>query len=140
LITGNGLYHRFHRTHGLGHARIGTITVDLIARELGLRTFTRDHDRTALSIHLYGMLVSGFDRQKEQRPQHLHHVIVGVLVVIEEDDVVERGEAVALGSSGLWSGRGDGQLSNGRMNEKGGATDSTGLHPSWEVVPGSELP
>jgi hypothetical protein len=54
--------------------------------------------------------------------------------------VVEGREAFAFESSGFRSSRGDCQLSNGRMNEKGGATDSTGLHPSWEVVPGSELP
>jgi hypothetical protein len=54
--------------------------------------------------------------------------------------VVERREAFAFGSSGFRNSRRDWQLSNGRMNWKGGATDSTGLHPSWEVVPGSELP
>ena len=54
--------------------------------------------------------------------------------------MVERREAFAFGGSGFRSSGGDWQLSNGRMNQKGGATDSTGLHPSWEVVPGSELP
>jgi hypothetical protein len=54
---------------------------------------------------------------------------------------VEEGrEAFTFESSGFRCSRGDCQLSNGRMNWKGGATDSTGLHPSWEVVPGSELP
>jgi hypothetical protein len=63
-----------------------------------------------------------------------------VLVVIEQDDVEKRRETFAFESSGFRSSGGDCQLSNGRMNTKGGATDSTGLHPSWEVVPGSELP
>jgi len=80
------------------------------------------------------------DRQKEQRPQHFHYVIVGMLVIVEENDVKERREAFAFESASFRSGRGDCQHSNGRMNRKGGATDSTGLHPSWEVVPGSELP
>jgi len=114
--------------------------MDLVARVFSLRALTRDHNCAPRRIHLDGMLIGGFDRQEEQRAQHLHHVIVGVLVVIEQDDVVERREAFAFESSGFRSRRGDCQPSNGRMNRKGGATDSTGLHPSWEVVPGSELP
>ena len=114
--------------------------MDLVARVFGLRALTRNDNRAPRRIHLHSVLVGGFKRQKEQRAQHLDHVIVGVLVVIEQDDVVEGREAFAFESSGFRSSSGDCQLSNGRMNEKGGATDSTGLHPSWEVVPGSELP
>jgi len=114
--------------------------MDLIARIFGLRALTRDDNRAPGGIHFHSVLIGGFDRQEEQRTQHFHHVIVGVLVVIEQDDVVEGREAFAFESSGFWTSGGDCQLSNGRMNEKGGATDSTGLHPSWEVVPGSELP
>lgn len=114
--------------------------MDLIARVFGLRALTRDDDCAPGGIHLHRVLIGGFYRQEEQRTQHFHHVIVGVLVVIEQDDMVERREAFAFGSSGFRSSRGDWQPSNGRMNWKGGATDSTGLHPSWEVVPGSELP
>ena len=114
--------------------------MDLVARVFSLRALTRDHNRAPRGIHLHSMLIRGFDRQEEQRAQHLHDVIVGVLVVIEQDDVVKGREAFAFESSGFRSSRGDCQLSNGRMNKKGGATDSTGLHPSWEVVPGSELP
>jgi hypothetical protein len=114
--------------------------VDLIPRVFGLRALTRDDNRAPSGIHLHSMLICGFDREEEQRTQHFHDVIVGVLVVIEQDDMVERREAFAFGGSGFRSSGGDWQLSNGRMNQKGGATDSTGLHPSWEVVPGSELP
>src|SRR5579864_7382191 len=113
--------------------------MDLIARVFGLRTLTCDDNRAPRSIYLHSVLIGGFERQEEQRTQHLDDVIVGVLVVIEEDNIVERREAFAFESSGFRSSRGDCQLSNGRMNKKGGATDSTGLHPSWEVVPGSEL-
>jgi hypothetical protein len=114
--------------------------MDLIAPVFGLRTFARDDDRAPRGIHLHRVLIGAFERQEEQRTQHLHHVIVGVLVVVEQDDVVERREAFDFGCSGFRSSGGDWQPSNGRMNWKGGATDSTGLHPSWEVVPGSELP
>ena len=114
--------------------------MDLVARVFGLRALTRDDNRAPCGIHLHSVLIGGFERQEEERAQHFHHVIVGVLVVVKQDDVVERREAFAFGSSRFRSGRGDWQLSNGRMNQKGGATDSTGLHPSWEVVPGSELP
>jgi hypothetical protein len=114
--------------------------MDLVARVFSLRALTGDHNGAPRGIHLDRVLIGGFNRQEEQRTKHLHHVIVGVQVVIEQDDMVERGEAFAFGSSAFRSSRGDCQLSNGRMNEKGGATDSTGLHPSWEVVPGSELP
>jgi hypothetical protein len=114
--------------------------MDLVARVFGLRELTRDDDRAPRRIYLHGVLISGFEGQEKERAQHFDHVIVGVLVVIEQDDVVEGREAFAFESSGFRSSGGDCQLSNGRMNEKGGATDSTGLHPSWEVVPGSELP
>ena len=36
------------------------------------------------------MLIGGFERQKEQRAQHFDDVIVGVIVVVEQDDVIER--------------------------------------------------
>ena len=114
--------------------------MDLVAGKFGLRKLTGDYDGTALSVHFDRMLIGGFERQKEQRSQHFHHVIVSVLVVIQQYDVVEGREAFTFESSSFRSSRGDCQLSNGRMNWKGGATDSTGLHPSWEVVPGSELP
>ena len=114
--------------------------MDLIARVFGLWALTCDDDSAPRGIHLHSVLIGGFERQEEQRSQHLDDVIVGVLVVIQQDDVVERREAFAFESSCFRSSCGDCQLSNGRMNQKGGATDSTGLHPSWEVVPGSELP
>ena len=114
--------------------------MDLIARVLGLRAFTSDDNRAPSGIHLHRVLISSFERQEKQRAQHLYHVVVGVLVVVEQDHVVERRKPFAFESSGFRSSGGDCQLSNGRMNGKGGATDSTGLHLSWEVVPGSELP
>ena len=114
--------------------------MDLVARVFGLRPFTRDHHRATRRIHLHCVLISSLDRQEEQSAQHFHDVIVGVLIVIEQDDMVKRRAQLAFKSSSFRSGRGDCQPSNGRMNKKGGATDSTGLHPSWEVVPGSELP
>ena len=114
--------------------------MDLVARVFGLRALARDDNRAPGGIHLHSVLIGGFERQEEQRSQHLDDVIVGVLVVIEQYDVVEGREAFAFRGSGFRSSGGDCQLSNGRMNQKGGATDSTGLHPSWEVVPGSELP
>jgi len=114
--------------------------MDLVPPVFGLWALTCHDDRAPRGIHLHRVLIRGFYRQEEQRAQHFHYIIVGVLVVIEQDDVVERREAFGFESSGFRSSRGDWQLSNGRMNQKGGATDSTGLHPSWEVVPGSELP
>ena len=131
---------RFHRSLRFRHAWIGAIAVDLVAGEFGLRELAGDDDGASTGIHLDGMLIRGFEREAEQRPQHFYHVIVGMLVVIEQDDVVEWREAFGFGSSGVRSGDRGWQLSNGRMKWKGGATDSTGLIPSWEVVPGSELP
>ena len=114
--------------------------MDLIAGEFRLRELTGNHNRSALGIYLDRMLIGGFERQEKQGTQHFNYVVIGMFVVIEQDDVVERKETFGFRGPGL---RGDGrgcQRSNGRMKWKGGATDSTGLHPSWEVVPGSELP
>ncbi len=74
-----------------------------------------------------------------------------MLVIVEQHNVIQRNKLVALFDLDL--GRRDSARHtlfhfplkpahglNGRMKPKGGATDSTGLHLSWEVVPGSELP
>ena len=79
--------------------------MDLIARKFGVRTLTGDHDGAACGIHLDGVLIGGFERQKEQRPQHFDHVIVGVIVVVKQDDVEQRLETLGVVSSGFWSSR-----------------------------------
>ena len=114
--------------------------MDLIAREFSVRPLTGDYDGAAFGVHLDGVLIGGFEGQKEECSQHFDYVIVGMVVVVEQNDVEQLLEALGIAGSGFWISGGGWQPSNGRMKWKGGATDSTGLIPSWEVVPGSELP
>ena len=81
----------------------------------------------------------------EELDQHLDDVLVGVVVVIEKNDVKKGRELIALQLLGIRKNGGTSHRQsvsnlNGKMRGKGGATDSTGLHLAWEVVPGSELP
>ena len=78
----------------------------LIAREFGMRALTRDHNRAALGIHFDGVMISGFERQKEERAQHFDHVVVGMLIVVEQDYMEERLKTLSVVSSGLRSSGG----------------------------------
>jgi len=80
--------------------------MNLVACEFGLRTLAGDHDGAALGVDLDSVLVGGFERQEEQRPQHFDHVIIRVIVVVEQDDVIERFEALGVLGSGFWSSGG----------------------------------
>ena len=77
--------------------------MDLVAREFGVRPLTGDHDGAAFDVYLDSVLIGGFERQKEQRAKHLDDVIVGVIVVVKQDDVIERFEALGVLGSGFWS-------------------------------------
>jgi hypothetical protein len=80
--------------------------MDLIAREFGVRPLTGNHDGAPLGVYFDGMMIGGFKRQKEQCAEHFDDVIVGVIVVVKQDDVVERFEALGVTGSGFWSSSG----------------------------------
>ena len=61
LTRGNRLDHRFHRPTRPRHARVGAITMDLIAPVFGLRALARHDDRAPRGIDLDGVLIGGFD-------------------------------------------------------------------------------
>jgi hypothetical protein len=152
-MTGR-LDHRAHRSFRSSHARIGAIALNLIAAELGLIAFASHDDGAAGGVDFDRVAISDLGRHHEYLAEHFDDVIVGVIVVIEQDDVEQRRQLsfIARFAGGAWrcsdvgrDGRTRGHLCidfsiNGKMDLKGGATDSTELHLAWEVVPGSELP
>ena len=80
--------------------------MDLVAREFGMRTLASDHDGAAFGVDLDGVLIGGFDGQEKQGAQHFDDVVIGVIVVVQQDDVVERLEALGVLSTGFWNSRG----------------------------------
>jgi len=80
--------------------------MDLIAREFGVRTLTGDHNSTAFSIHLDGVLIGGFKGQKEERSQHFDDVVVRMVVVVQQNDMEQRLQTLGVVGSGFWSSRG----------------------------------
>ena len=69
---------------------IGTVSVDLIPRKFGLRQFAGDHNRSARPVNFDGVLKSPFLRVKEQLLQHLDDIVVGVLIIVEQDHMKQR--------------------------------------------------
>ncbi len=70
--------------------------MDLDLSELGLLQFTRDNDRAAGGVNFDSPLKGGLRRKDEELAEHLHHVIVSVVVIIEQNDMEERSEFLAL--------------------------------------------
>ena len=85
---------RRHGSPGPGKPPIGTVGMNLIAREFRVRQFTYDQDRTAAAIHLFGVMVGLIQGEDENPLEHLDYVVVGVIVVVQQHDPVERNQLV----------------------------------------------
>ena len=85
-----------HATLAAGDAPIASEAVDLVALEF--RTLERcgvDNDPPGL-VHLAGKLKRRFGRPPKQLAQHADDVIIGMVVIVEKNDVV-RGQVLAFG-------------------------------------------
>jgi hypothetical protein len=76
--------------------------MDLVACEFGVRSLAGDDDGAAFGVDFDGVLIGGFERQEEERSEHFNNVVIGVVVIIEQDDVVERLETLGVVRSGFW--------------------------------------
>src|SRR5579872_2916952 len=125
--------------------------MNLIAAEFGLVELAGHDDGAAGGVNLHGVLEGVGFREGEKLLEHLDHVLVGVLVVVEQHDVVEWRELVFFFLARTRSGRyarhrcffmiamnRAGRCYN-RINE-GGRNGFDGIESSWKGVPGSELP
>ena len=70
--------------------------MDLDLPELGLLELACDHDGTAGGVHLDSPLKGGLGREDEELAEHLHHVIVSMIVIIQQDHVKERSKLLSL--------------------------------------------
>ena len=99
-----------------------TISVDMIARELGLRAF-----KVMITVRPRRLNSSAcrkaHEREDEKHLQHLDHVIVAMIVVVEQDDGVEGKDGSRLVVRGLRSNRGfrHGPLMNSMPRRAGNA-------------------
>ena len=62
----------------------------LVARKFGVRLFTSDQHRTPACIDLLRMPVGFLEREDENLLQHLDHIIVSVIVIIQQHNTVKR--------------------------------------------------
>ena len=68
--------------------------MNLIAREFRLRQFAGDQNCAAAPVHLFGMPVGLIQGEDENPLEHLDYVVVGVIVVVQEHDPVERNQLI----------------------------------------------
>ena len=86
-LPGCGLDSRAHRSFRSRHAGIGSIGVDLIAPKLSLIAFAGHDDGAPCRVHLDGVVKRDLGRKTENLAQHLDDVVVGVVVVIQKNNV-----------------------------------------------------
>ena len=73
----------------IGHAPIGTIGVDLIPLLFGFYKIRREYDTAAGAVRFDGVGECCRVRNLENGLEHLDHVLEGMLVVVQNDDVIE---------------------------------------------------
>src|SRR5579875_4118475 len=95
--------------------------MDLVAGELRLRFLTCDHNGASGSVHLDCMLQGNVGGKHKEFLKHFDYIIVGVLVVIQQHNVIQMSMLFPFGIS--FSGTGSGDLgSNYRTLHRAGNT------------------
>jgi len=84
-----------HGPFGTGHAPVGAVGMNLIAAEVGLLTLAGHDDGAAGVVDLYGVIEGLAGGHDEELLKHFDDVFVGMVVVVEENDVEKRGELIA---------------------------------------------
>jgi len=64
--------------------------MDLIPRKFRFWQFAGDEDSSSARIHLFGVPIGLIERKDEDLLKHLDHVVVGVVVIVEQHDAIER--------------------------------------------------
>src|ERR1700733_1551332 len=89
LHVAGGNQYSAHRALRLRHAGVGAIGVNLVARKLGLGQLAGDDDGPSGCIHFDGVLEGDILGHQEELLQHFDYVVVGMLIVVEENDVIQ---------------------------------------------------
>lgn len=79
-----------HRAFRSRHSRISAVAMNLIAAEFGLRLFASHHDSSSGGVDLNRVPVCDFGRHHEEVAEHLDHVLITMIVIVQQDDVEER--------------------------------------------------
>jgi len=126
--------------------------VDLVPGEFGLWKLTSNDNRAAGGVNFPGVQESFGLRKQEQAAKHFDHVVVGVFIIVEQDDMIERDKTLPFLDLGFgcssWPGHQPNQrsricvvpvVSHSVTIQRGGVTDSTGLNCCEEAcrVPSS---
>ena len=88
LFALDRLEHAGHATGAMGDAPVSTERMYLVALQLGPFERGGVHDDPPAAIHLAGKLLAPFRHVTEKIAQHIDHVCVRVIVVIQQNDVV----------------------------------------------------
>jgi hypothetical protein len=67
--------------------------VDLVSGVFRFGKFADDEGRAADGIDFLCVAEGLFEAEKEDLLQHFDHVVVAVIVIVEQDDAIERGFA-----------------------------------------------
>src|SRR5271157_2585048 len=89
-VRDGGLDVTAKRPLGPAQAGIGTIGQDLVAFQLGFLFVRRVNDRPTPRVDLPGQVLGPGNRMSEQLDQHLDDVFEGVILVVENHDVIRR--------------------------------------------------
>src|SRR5829696_2147212 len=88
--AGCWLYGRRHRAFAARDQRVGTEGLDLIPLQLRLLQVGGRHNHPPCSVDLPRHLITFLHRMPEDPLQHQDHILIAVIVVIEQDYVVGR--------------------------------------------------
>ena len=105
-----------HRSLGAGQEAVSPKGVDLVSLEFGMFKRGREHGHAALGVDIFRHPDAGLDRVAEERAEHDHHVLIGVIVVVPEHHVIPR---LPLGAAGRLHVLGWGGLDNGGLFDTG---------------------
>ncbi len=93
---------RAHRALAMRNAPVRAVRVNLIALQLGALFRSRIDDDAAGAVHFAGHEKRPLAAVAEKLDQHLDDVIIGVIVIIQQDDVITRNRHNARPLPSLW--------------------------------------
>ena len=82
-------HNRRHRPLGFRHAPVGAEGMDLIPAKFRLRQLARENHGPARGVYLDRVIPCVRLGANKQFLEHLDHVFVGVLIVVQQNEVVE---------------------------------------------------
>ncbi len=79
-----------HRALAMRNSPVCAVSVDLVTFKLGSLFRSRIHNHPSTGIYLTGHIKCFFATVAENLYQHFNNIIVGMIVIVEQDDIVLR--------------------------------------------------